>query len=71
MRQVSLPLVFFEYNFFMWKSDFRQSCIILETLENRESLVENDYLASESPLATKPNYFPTDITIVKPAVASE
>ena len=43
----------------------------METSENWESLVENDYSASESPLSTKPNYFPTNITIVKPAVASE
>ena len=71
MRQISIPLVFLEYNFFILKNEFLQSCIMLEKSENRESLVENDYSASESTLATKPNYVPTNKTIVKPAVASE
>ena len=71
MRQLSIPLVFLEYNFFIQKSDFLQSCIMLEKSENRESLVENDYSASESPLATKPNYVPTNKTMEKPVTASE
>ena len=54
MRQISIQLVFLEYNFFILKSDFLQAHIMLEKLENRRSLVENRKRTSESTLITKP-----------------
>ena len=54
MRQISIPLVFLEYECFILKSDFLQAHIMLEKSRNWVSLVENQNRPAEWALITKP-----------------
>jgi len=65
MRQISIPLVFLEYNFFLLKNEFLQSCSMLEKSRNRVSLVENDNSTSGSALATISNGVLTNINMIE------
>ena len=71
MRQISIPLVFLEYNFFILKNEFLHPLSILGNHEIGRSLVENQNRPSECALITKPNYVLTKKTMEKPAITSE
>ena len=70
MRQIYIPLAFLEYNFFILKSDFLQTPIILEKSQNHQPVVENDNSTSGSAVITKPTATITNKTTEKPVVAS-
>ena len=71
MRQISIPLVFLEYNFFILKNEFLHPLSILGNHKIGRSLVKNQNRPSECALITKLNYILTKKTMEKPALASE
>ena len=70
MRQISIPLVFLEYNFFHIEKWFLQAHLILEKLQNH-ILVQNKTGTSSSTLVTNSNGILTKINMEKTAVASK
>ena len=71
MRQISIPLVFLEYDFFIQKNEFLHTPIMLEKSRNRVSLVENGNRTSECAPLEKPDSRITKKTMENPAPASE
>ena len=71
MRQLSIPLVFFEYKFFVLKSEFLHTYSMLEKSRNRVSLVENGNRTSECAPMEYPDSRITKKTMENPAPASE
>jgi len=71
MRQISIPLVFLEDNFFIMKNECLRTRIILKNHEIGRSLVENDNSTSASAMITKSTATMTNITMENPAVTSE
>ena len=71
MRQISIPLVFLEYNFFIQKNEFLHTPIMLEKSRNRVSLVENGNRTSECAPMEYPDSRITKKTMENPAPASE
>ena len=55
MRQISFPLVFLAYNFFILKNEFLQAHLILKNHEIGGPLWKMEIRPSECALITKPN----------------
>ena len=70
MRQIYIPLDFFEYNFFILKSELLHTPIMLQKSENRVSLKYLEYLTFDSAVVTSSVGVLTNINIEKTFLSS-